>query len=196
MYWQAPSKPGIKNFTIKLKDCMGSIASALVSIKVVEDGEDGEDELNTEGIDGIVSIDDFSYGQWSLFIDNSDPMSGGFGFTDSQTEAIEIIDKKVFEFLDNPSYNNSSSNFVDVSEFMEGTFTLPLIENGLYTYQKKGGHFIITSNNKNLYNCLVVKLIDDNHFVGIEFKASTLTSNKNDPRRQLYSGYIKGTKRD
>lgn len=199
MFWYAPSKPGIENFTIKIKDCMGYIASALVSIEVVERDEEVEDEeveLNTEGIDGIVSIDDFPYGQWSLFIDYSDSKSSVFGFTDTETEAIELIDKKISEFLHNPSYNTSSSNFVDISEFIEGTAIIPFIENGLFTYQKKEGHFIITENNKDYYNCIVAKLIDDNHFIGKEFKASPLTSNGNDPRRQLHSGYIKGIKRN
>jgi len=131
-----------------------------------------------------------------LQVDYSDSISTVFGFTDSQTEAIELIDKKISEFLHNPSYNTSSSNFVDISEFIEGTAIFPFIENGLFTYQKKEGHFIITENNKDYYNCIVAKLIDDNHFIGKEFKASPLTLNENDPRRQLYSGYIKGIKRN
>ncbi|WP_299527194.1 hypothetical protein [uncultured Lutibacter sp.] len=59
--WTAPSKPGIQKFTLKLQDCMGSIASTLVSIEVaenIEDKKDEEIELNLDGIDGIVDIEE------------------------------------------------------------------------------------------------------------------------------------------
>lgn len=140
------------------------------------------------------TIIDFPYGQWSLFIDESKLIR----YTDSHSEAIKIIEKKVSEFLHNPSYKTKSSKFVDNSEYIEGTFLLPLIENGQFSFQKKEEHFIIKYNNERQrnYNCLVVKLIDDNHFIGIEFTASGLTSNENDIRRQVYSGYIKGIRRD
>ena len=44
MYWEAPLEPGIEHLTLKIRDCMGSIASASVSIEVVARPEEIEEE--------------------------------------------------------------------------------------------------------------------------------------------------------
>ena len=50
VFWYASVVPGIEKFTITLKDCMGSVASTVVSIEVVEEGEEIEEEIE-EAVD-------------------------------------------------------------------------------------------------------------------------------------------------
>lgn len=50
MFWYASVVPGIEKFSITLKDCMGSVASATVSIEVVEEIGEIEEE-NEEPVD-------------------------------------------------------------------------------------------------------------------------------------------------
>jgi len=65
MNWDAPSEPGIEKFTIKLKDCMGSIASASVSIEVVENME--EESINEEQEpSGAMEAGDLEDGPWEI----------------------------------------------------------------------------------------------------------------------------------
>ncbi|MBT8316126.1 MAG: hypothetical protein HKP59_00715 [Lutibacter sp.] len=51
VFWYASVVPGIENFTITLKDCMGSTASTSVSIEVVEEIEEEIVEADEEPVD-------------------------------------------------------------------------------------------------------------------------------------------------
>ncbi len=63
MFWYASVVPGIEKFTITLKDCMGSIASTSVSIEVVEEIEEEDEEpvdVEYSGLKKFVNVSKIS----------------------------------------------------------------------------------------------------------------------------------------